>query len=156
MAPIKSSLAKSAKQLLGFFNTADLGLRGATQISRHIVPPFSASGGNLANGLEPGNGYTYHVFTTPGTFTVSAGENSVEYLVIGGGGAGADINGAGMAGGGAGGLRTGTVSNVTSPQTVTVGTGGDYPGSNGAHSVFGPIRSEGGGRGGESRVARAS
>ena len=37
MAPIKSSLAKTAKQLLGFRNTADLGLRGATQSSR--VPP---------------------------------------------------------------------------------------------------------------------
>ena len=42
MAPIKSSLAKSAKQLLGFRNTADLGLRGATQITR--VPPVAETG----------------------------------------------------------------------------------------------------------------
>ena len=101
MAPIKSSLAKSAKQLLGFFNTADLGLRGATQISRHIVPPFSASGGNLANGLEPGNGYTYHTFGTNGDFVVSGSPGTVDILIVAGGGAGGNDRGGG---GGAGGI----------------------------------------------------
>ena len=66
MAPIKSSLAKSAKQLLGLFNTADLGLRGATQSTRFVLPPFSATGGDISNGLEPGNGYKYHTFGTDG------------------------------------------------------------------------------------------
>ena len=32
--------------------------------------PFSASGGN-ADGTAPGNGYKYHTFTTPGTFSIS-------------------------------------------------------------------------------------
>ena len=40
MAPFKSSLAKTAKQLLGLRNTADLGLRGATQRTRFIIPPI--------------------------------------------------------------------------------------------------------------------
>ena len=35
-----------------------------------------ASGGNAANGIEPGNGYKYHTFTSPGSpnFT-TGGEN---------------------------------------------------------------------------------
>ena len=37
MGPFKSSLAKSGKKLLGFFNQRDLSLRGATQDTR--VPP---------------------------------------------------------------------------------------------------------------------
>ena len=46
MAPIKSSLAKTAKQLLGLRNTADLGLRGATQsIREQATTPITATGG---------------------------------------------------------------------------------------------------------------
>ena len=50
-----------------------------------------------------------HIFTGPGTFTVSAAsitaaENIVSYMVVGGGGAGASGN-AGTGGGGAGGFR---------------------------------------------------
>lgn len=149
MAPIKTTLARTVSKLLGVSKNTDLSLRGATQSSRVVIPEgFSASGGNIADGVSPGNGYTYHVFTSSGTFTVNSGEKNVEYLVIGGGGSGGDISGAGMGGGGAGGLRTGTVPNVNSPQTVTIGTGGDFPNGQGTHSVFGPIRSEGGGMGG--------
>ena len=33
---------------------------------------FSATGGTVtAAGITPGNGYRYHVFTAPGTFTVT-------------------------------------------------------------------------------------
>ena len=69
MAPIKSSLAKSAKQLLGLRNTADLGLRGATQTQR-TPPRFTASGGTT---YTPGNGYksvSYTPLTLPTTYTV--------------------------------------------------------------------------------------
>ncbi len=45
MAPLKSSLAKTAKQLLGLRNTADLGLRGATQSTRFVDASFEASWG---------------------------------------------------------------------------------------------------------------
>ena len=41
MSPLKSSLAKTAKQLLGLRNTADLGLRGATQ-NKRTPPPLAA------------------------------------------------------------------------------------------------------------------
>ena len=46
---------------------------------------FSATGGNVS-ALAPGNGYIYHTFTSPGTFTVNSGTKDIEYLVVGGGG----------------------------------------------------------------------
>lgn len=62
--------------------------------------PFSATGGTI---LTPGNGYTYHVFSTPGTFTVSGSPSKIgEWLLIGGGasgGAGDHYGGGGGAGG---------------------------------------------------------
>ena len=72
MAPIKSSLAKTAKQLLGFRNTADLGLRGATQKSRKVTLPVSATGGTTYTVGD----YKYHIYQQPqtgGTFNVSTG-----------------------------------------------------------------------------------
>ena len=39
MAPIKSSLAKSAKKLFGIFGTADLGLRGRGNDTSRLIPP---------------------------------------------------------------------------------------------------------------------
>ena len=93
MAPIKSSLARSGKKLIGFFNQTDLSLRGAQSSSR--LKPFSASGGNV-NGLEPGNGYAYHTFTSPGTLVIEGDPGTVELFLIGGGGA----SGGGAGGGG--------------------------------------------------------
>ena len=52
-----------------------------------VAEPITASGGNV-NGQEPGNGYKYHTFTSPGTFTVSDGSGDIELLIVGGGGAG--------------------------------------------------------------------
>jgi len=66
MAPIKSSLAKSAKKLFGIFGTADLGLRGrANDTSRYIPPPpkeywefkvWGAGGGGDDSGTPVGYG----------------------------------------------------------------------------------------------------
>lgn len=62
---------------------------------------FTATGGNIANGLEPGNGYAYHTFTTPGNFVIeNDGGKSIEILMVAaGGGAGSDNGGGGGAGG---------------------------------------------------------
>ena len=82
--------------------------------------PFSATGGNVS-ALEPGNGYKYHTFTSPGTFTVTSGNKNLEFLVVGGGGAG----GQGAGGGGAGGLVYSSSYPITpGPYSVTVGPGG--------------------------------
>ena len=122
MAPFKSSLSKSSKKLLGVYNQSDLSLRGATQNSRQ--PPFSASGGNV-NGQAPGNGYKYHTFTSPGTFTVTGQNGNVDILMVGGGGHGGGFGG----GGGAGGLIY--YPNATLSQgsyAVSIGDGSTAPG----------------------------
>jgi len=58
---------------------------------------FSATGGTVtAEGITPGNGYRYHVFTAPGTFSVSNGtENAVLLVVAGGGGGASEVGGGG-------------------------------------------------------------
>ena len=114
--------------------------------------------------------YKTHVFTGPGTFTVSsvgnsAGSNSVEYAVVaGGGGAGRGCGGSnckGGGGGGAGGYRTNFPSPTSAglPVTATsypITVGGGGPGSSlnsvkgtpGNNSIFSTITSTGGGGGG--------
>jgi len=109
---------------------------------------LSASGGTTTPaGLEPGNGFRYHVFTDPGTFTVDSGSGDIEYLVIAGGGSGGYGYGGG---GGGGGLRTNdpgaTMFDGTTPlvaptfpaepgnYSVSVGAGAGTRTSNGAGS----------------------
>jgi hypothetical protein len=57
-----------------------------------------ANGGIITT---PGNGYTYHTFTSPGVFTISSPRTVDVLLVAGGGGGGSGFYGGG---GGAGGL----------------------------------------------------
>ena len=119
------------------------------------VESAKATGGNISFY----NNKTIHTFTSSGTFTnTSPSALTVEYVVIGGGGAGASFGG-----GGAGAYRTGTTPVSTgSPNAVSVqvGAGGaeqvgqispSIPTSNyaGTPSYFGtPITSPGGGGGG--------
>ena len=134
-------------------------------------PAFvAASGGNAT--LTCGD-FKTHVFTGPGTFTVScagnvAGSNSVDYVVVAGGGG---ANQAYAAGGGAGGFRISnfyglpspTMSPLSNPTNlpvtatgfpVTIGSGGGASptpsgvGNNGNPSVFSTITSTAGGGGG--------
>ena len=156
MAPFKSSRSRSAAKLLGVFRESDLSLRGGVQSLRTPAPgPLGASGGNLADALEPGNGYVYHTFSTPGTFTVQ-NKNTIEILVVGGGGATNQFLGGG---GGGGGICHATGYEVIAgPYAITVGPGGTatQPGPDstgqGGDSYFGasgPTRltGYGGGRG---------
>ena len=150
MAPIKSSLAKSAKQLLGLRNTDDLGLRGAAQKSRRATPKISATGGNSTFTYS---GKKIHKFTSPGSLAIASGGGNIEYVVVAGGGGGGKGGNNRGGGAGAGGYRTGTISHPEGPLTVpvTVGDGGISE-NNGNPSVFNhpasPITSTGGGRGG--------
>ena len=133
---------------------------GTTGLEAVSPPPvFSASGG-FKN--SPGNGYTYHVFTSSGSLICSGGSKPVEYLVVASGGSGSSRHGGG--GGAGGGLHNisgvpGAGSAMTlAPGTypVTVATSGGSPvsgpdsndGNKGSNSVFsGPstITAEGGG-----------
>ena len=83
---------------------------------------FSVSGGE-ANGITPGNGWTYHTFKTSGSLVISGSSaaKNAEFLIVGGGGAGgiANINGSdGGAGGGAG-----NVNSYTDFTTADLGDG---------------------------------
>ena len=86
--------------------------------------PSSASGGFI-DGVTPGNGYSYHLFTSPGTFVVS-GSMDIEFLVIGGGGGGGEWRGSG---GGAGGV-TSNVSGFPKPAAIA-----SYPVTSGTYPV---------------------
>ena len=84
--------------------------------------PLSLSGGSVnPSGLEPGNGYTYHTFTSPGTLTAT-GSGDVELFLIGGGGA---SGGGAGGGGGAGAVIYRTSVPVTAGSyPIVVGDGG--------------------------------
>jgi hypothetical protein len=112
--------------------------------------------------------YRIHTFTGPGTFCVSAGDGSVDYLVVAGGGAAGQNDGNSSGGGGAGGYREShstpvsgcyTASPLATPTglpmspgayPITVGGGGSVSGSRpvasnpGGNSVFSTITSTGG------------
>ena len=131
---------------------------------------ITATGGTIAT--SPCGNFKTHIFTGPGTFCVSAvgnaaGSNSVDYLVIAGGGSGG-YDSAGS-GGGAGGFRVSnsysipapTMSPLANPTTVpisatpysiTVGAGGSNPlgpgdATQGSPTTFSTITSTGGGFG---------
>jgi len=102
---------------------------------------FSATGGNIADGIEPGNGYKYHTFSATNSFVVDGSPKPVDILMVASGGGGGSRNGSfpgqgtdGGAGGGAGGLVV--VSGYQlAPGTYTVtiaggGAGGAAPPGN--------------------------
>ena len=107
-----------------------------------------ATGGTITNDV----GYTYHTFTSSGTFTPSQAL-SCEAIVIAGGGSGG-INGGG--GGGAGGLLYGSLSVSPTAYSITVGgpgasVSGTYAqlrGNSGTNSTFSTLTAIGGGGGG--------
>ena len=121
-------------------------------------------------GSTDADGYRSHIFTTSGTFTIATGTFDIEYVVVGGGGAGSKAHSTNTCGGGgAGGYRSsvvgensGRVSSAESKltltpgtYTVTIGSGGtcqtgagNFNGSSGSSSTFHTITSIGGGAGG--------
>ena len=161
----------------GWINTMD-----STSNVRGISPYITATGGTPCSGAIVCTDYKVHTFTGPGTFCVSSGgaaapcsgsgSNTVDYLVIAGGGAGSDGLGSNSGGaGGAGGYREspGTASGCysVSPRgaapavalsvsiqgyPIAVGGGGAISPSArscaGDNSTFSTITSTGGGAGG--------
>lgn len=79
-----------------------------------------ASGGNV-DALQPGNGYVYHTFTSPGTLTMNSGGDVEVLMVAGGGSGGCNGAGGGTGGGGGGGLLHGTLTLTAGPYPITVG-----------------------------------
>ena len=142
----------------------------------------TATGGFISDYTSGSNVYRAHIFTSSGTFDVTEVgglEDTVQYLVVAGGGAGAITNGGyGAGGGGAGGLRT-NVPGVedaganpltaaafpitASPYPVVIGAGGagmhggpDASGTKGGNSNFSTIIATGGGGGVRNNPAPAN
>jgi len=165
---------RSDGHLLEYFRKSFLRGGGGTNF---VASGLTATGGAISDYTDPGPGIRYraHVFTSTGTFSVSAlGSygNTVEYLVVAGGGGGGARHGGG---GGAGGLLVSPAfpgiptsqnqgSSVTvsapNPYSVVVGGGGarglgpsgntdpaTLRGSQGTPSSFGPVSATGGGYG---------
>lgn len=122
-----------------------------------IVSYVTASGGTVVDYNESGTDYRAHIFTVDGTFTVTEG-GFIDYLVVGGGGAGsqgtADVSQGG--GGGAGGFIEDTTSVTVQAYSVVVGAGGvgsNGAGTDGGNSSFDGTVAEGGGAGGNDNGA---
>ena len=172
MAPIKSSLAKTVGKLLGVFKDTDLSLRGDVQSTRYVPPPpagIEATGGTITKYTSGGKYYRVHTFSHPNSdnFVVSTLSNdpstipnSVDYLIVGGGGAGGRGSDRANGGGGAGGFRVAEPGNpktgtpiTASVQTypVTVGAGGAQSSNDpqpGGDSIIFSLTAAGGGMGG--------
>jgi hypothetical protein len=97
------------------------------------IDSISAPGGTYVPAVT-GTNYTAHIFTTVGNSSFTpAFTGSVEYLVVGGGGAGGSYVGGG---GGAGGFLTGSTSvTAGTVYTITVGAGGTTNGGSGTMGV---------------------
>ena len=116
-------------------------------IKAEPIPTAKATGGTIYYGAD---GYTYHKFTSSGTFTPTVALTCDALVVAGGGGGGTNTGGGG---GGAGGLLAFTSQSLSATgYTVTVGAGGaggtSLDGTNGADSQFGALTLVKGGGGG--------
>ena len=152
------------------FNASGEGPRATTSITLPPAPPvitdvspdgpasmlvtWDAPQGAATYEVERTAPYVTHTFTTNGTFQVTSGSGSVEYLVVGGGGGGGGVIGGG---GGGGGVVTGSTDVASGSYAVTVGSGGSggtgwntagQQGARGGNSALGSIIAQGGGGGG--------
>lgn len=136
---------------------ADLYSTGSTfslyGIKAEPVVVAKATGGTIVSSVD---GYTYHAFTSSGTFTPTVSLTSEMLIIAGGGGGGSTYGQA--AGGGAGGLVYLSAQSMTAiAYAVTVGGGGatlatfNGPnGSNGSNSLVAGFTTAVGGGGGAS------
>ena len=124
-------------------------------IVRYQIGSVTAAAKATGGAVSYYGGKTIHTFVNSGTFETKANWTSadVEYVIVGGGGAGGEFRYRG-GGGGAGGYRTGSIPIGAHPisKVVQVGAGGvgraqNQPTSsgNGNPSFFGPPVSIGGG-----------
>jgi hypothetical protein len=172
---IRSQNNPLAAYLDVFSNTGTDAMSGAGGGGSAAPTGLTATGGVISDYVDGTEVYRAHVFTSSGTFDVTAigaSPDAVDYLVVAGGGGGSD-RGNGAGGGGAGGLLS-THPDIPAPRrqtvfnaavrtyTMTVGAGGGgggedkgpNTGSSGGDSSItypGPntiVTTTGGGRGG--------
>ena len=119
---------------------------------------MTATGGVINDYVEsgPGNIYRAHIFSSSGHFNVTQlgdGDipNTVEYLLVAGGGGTAKGTEGREGGGGAGGMLTGSTPVSVSPYVINIGAGGAGNGPishNGTNTTAFSLTAVGGGGGG--------
>lgn len=119
--------------------------------------PFSATTATGGTKTTPGDGFAYHVFTTPGSLSVSnAGSvGSLEVVLIAGGGGGGNGGDSYAGGGGSGGLVYHPAQPITATSYPFSIGGGGGSGSNGTNTTGFSLTAVGGGYG-SSRAAPAN
>jgi hypothetical protein len=114
-------------------------------IAQHSTAHLYGIGGSRASGgtITADGNYTYHTFTSTGTFTALDRIRGAEALVVAGGGGGA------ISGGGAGGVfyTYGQTLAAGNSYAVVVGSGG-AAGTSGSNSTIASFVATGGGTGG--------
>ena len=139
-----------------FYNSR---LNAGTIGTPSTIAGFEATGGTKVTTPT----HTLHVFTSPGTFAVSSGSKSVEYLLVAGGGSGGGghTGGGGVVasgGGGAGGLKTSFPEGPGGPSPTAaankpVQSGDSFAITIGAGGVGGPANPTWGAPGSDSSIA---
>jgi len=129
------------------FTGSKFGFGRSADASGPIGPFVSATGGNIV--IEPGNGYRYHTFTSPGILTATSA-GTAEVFLIGGGGGGGSTPGqtGGGGGGGSGGYFYGSFPITPGSYPVGVGTSGVKNTTGGDSTFFTYFTAKGGGGGG--------
>lgn len=120
-------------------------------------PAITGSGGTLTT---LGDSSRLHAFTAGGTFTVTGGDLTVEYLVVAGGAGGGAATDANAAGGGAGGqVLAGSATLAAGTYAITVGAAGaggtvagTATGATGGNATFNGLTARGGSGGGGSET----
>ena len=84
------------------------------------IGEFSAIGGQTYFFTSESITYKVHYFTSSGDFEVLSGTETIDYMIVGGGGGSAEFSGAG----GAGGVLTGSLSATPQTYSFVVGDGG--------------------------------
>jgi hypothetical protein len=143
----------SIKLIAGSANFASGSTFSLYGIKSEAVPTAKATGGTITYAAD---GYTYHTFTSSGTFTPSS-SLSAQILMVAGGGSGGNAYGGG---GGAGGVFY-EARTLSSACTVTIGGGGagvssSVVGNDGSSTSFtGSTTAVGGGGGGNEPGVRS-
>ena len=141
----------SAAEVTQNFNA----LKGRFVLGDISVTGITATGGTISNYTSGGISYRAHIFTSSGTFQVTSGIGTVEYLIVAGGGSGSHGT-SGFTYGGAGGggqVLTGSTEVVSQAYSITVGAGGvgvngnGNDGNDGSDSVFSTFTARGGKKG---------
>lgn len=124
MSPFRSSKGRSLGKLIEGFKSSTIG--------QGFGSGGGGGGGVATGGVESeSNGYRYHTFIAPGTFTVGS-TTAIDLLAVGGGGAGGSYYGAGGGGGGVVTWLNVPLVNVTELD-IAIGDGGANT-SPGTHS----------------------